>query len=121
MLWRAMIALFIVVNVGGAGYAAVEREPLHAGVHVALLFLGAYIMRRRSTRASSGSSEVPAAPSQLTDHLSHLEQSIDAVAIEVERMGEAQRYMTRLFSENGLPRVPDAEPIEIKAQKTPPG
>jgi hypothetical protein len=37
--------------------------------------------------------------------LTHLEQSVDAVAIEVERIGEGQRFMTRLFTENGAPRA----------------
>jgi hypothetical protein len=38
--------------------------------------------------------------------LTHLEQSVDAVAIEVERIGEGQRFMTRFFTENGTPRAP---------------
>ena len=43
----------------------------------------------------------PAASSALGDRLTHLEQSVEAVAVEVERIGEGQRYMTRLFTERG--------------------
>lgn len=64
---------------------------------------------RGATRAASGAgggSVIPALPRELTDRLTHLEQSVDAVAIEVERIGEGQRFMTRFFTENGTPRAP---------------
>jgi hypothetical protein len=58
------------------------------------------------------------------DRLTHLEQSVDAVAIEVERIGEGQRFVTRLFAENGAAPVPGvsgaAAPIGAAATDTPP-
>jgi len=36
---------------------------------------------------------------ELSSRLTHLEQSLDAIAVEVERVGEGQRFMTRLFDE----------------------
>lgn len=40
-------------------------------------------------------------PAQHEDRLEHLQQSVDAIAIEVERIAEGQRFTTRLLSERG--------------------
>ena len=47
-------------------------------------------------------------PSRLDDQrLELLQQSVDAIAIEVERIAEAQRFTTKLLSEReGAPRLP---------------
>ena len=102
MLWRVAAALFVVINVGGAGYAVAMGEPIHAGVHVALL-VGAYFgwlggpWRRRRGQA----------PAQLPDaRLDYLQQSVDAVALEVERIGEAQRFSDKLRAEKGETHPP---------------
>ena len=39
-------------------------------------------------------------PAELTDRLNRLEQAVDAVAVELERVGEGQRYVTRVFTES---------------------
>ncbi len=94
--WRVVGVLFTVINLGGAVYAAVLEEWLHAGVHVGLLLLGAGVMwgvARRSREASLTS--VP----RTDEQLNHVQQSLDAIAIEVERIGESQRFSTRLQAE----------------------
>ena len=100
-LWRAAAALFTVVNLAGAGYAIARAEGLHAGGHVALAMLGAYALWRlaSTTEWRSVSPELP-----VDDRLDHLQQSVDAVAIEVERIGEAQRFSTTLQAERAEPR-----------------
>ena len=40
-------------------------------------------------------------PAQHEDRLEHLQQSVDAIAIEVERIAEGQRFTTKLLSERG--------------------
>jgi hypothetical protein len=40
-------------------------------------------------------------PVQLDDRLEHLQQSVDAIAVEVERIAEAQRFSAKLLSERG--------------------
>ena len=45
----------------------------------------------------------------LDDRLIRLEQAVDAVAVEVERVGEGQRYVTRILGAGA------AEPIEARA------
>jgi hypothetical protein len=125
-VWLVVAVLFTFANLGGAVIAAVRGELLHTGVHAGLLLLGAYLawrlapMRYARRIWRRGGSVIPALPRELTDGLTHLEQSVDAVAIEVERIGEGQRFMTRFFTENGTPRAPGegaAEPIEIKARE----
>ena len=38
-------------------------------------------------------------PRDITDRLQRMEQAIEATAVEVERIGEGQRFITRLFAE----------------------
>jgi hypothetical protein len=100
LLWRVAAVIFTVVNVGGAVYAYAMGESQHATVHVLLLALGAsaYVIWRLISMARRP--DVP--PAQLPDaRLDYLQQSVDAVALEVERIGEAQRFNEKLRSEKG--------------------
>ena len=90
--WLVVAALFTLVNLGGAIYAGVLGEQDHAALHVGLLLVGAYFTQRLFPRAVA---QEPA-PGQLADErLDYLQQSVDAVALEVERIGEAQRFAAR--------------------------
>jgi hypothetical protein len=128
IVWLVGAVLFLIVNLLGAGYAAAQGELLHAGIHAGLLLPGAFLVwwlapRRDALRNWRRGSEIAALPDGLSERLTHLEQSIDAVAVELERIGEGQRFMTRLFTEEGTPRAPGesaAEPIEINAQEAAP-
>jgi|SRR5687767_1847530 len=42
---------------------------------------------------------VTAVPKELSDRLMRVEQTVEATALEVERIGEGQRFMTKLFTE----------------------
>lgn len=44
-------------------------------------------------------SEQPQVPAQVTTQLTQLSQAVDAIAIEVERISEGQRFTTKLLSE----------------------
>ncbi len=49
--------------------------------------------------------------------LEHLQQAVDTIAIEVERISENQRFVTRLLSERGVAAGgPPAEPIRAPAK-----
>jgi hypothetical protein len=92
-LWPVVVGLFIVINVGGAAFAIAMGESMHALAHAALLLIG-YVgwlvapWRRR---------EEPAPQQQLSDdRIEYLQQSVDAVALEVERLGESQRFNEKL-------------------------
>ena len=47
-----------------------------------------------------------------TGRLERLEQSVEAIAIEMERVGEAQRFLTRVLHER-LPVAPRPQPPSI--------
>ena len=130
-VWLAVVALFTAANFAGTVIAAVQREPLHAGLHTALVLLGAYFVWqaipgsgiRRGWRREAPPIPIPVTPPELTERLTHLEQAIDAMAIEVERIGEGQRFITRSFTQNGPPRVSGegvAEPIKMEAREAMP-
>ena len=41
------------------------------------------------------------------DRLARMEQAIDAIAVEVERISEGQRFTAKLLAERGSPRLPE--------------
>ncbi len=50
-------------------------------------------------------------PPELTGRLEAIERGIDSTAIEVERIGEGQRFVTRLLSQHpNVASLPEAEP-----------
>jgi hypothetical protein len=66
---------------------------------MALIIIGLPLARafaRRMDRKSGGSAQVPA---EVSAQLGHLSQAVDAIAVEVERISEGQRFTTRLLSE----------------------
>ncbi len=65
-----------------------------------------------------GAAVVTAMPKEIGERMGRMEQVIEATAIEVERIGEGQRFLTRLFTEgNGLRALgaPAGELVERKA------
>ena len=63
-----------------------------------------------------GAAAISTLPQDIYDRFTRVEQGIDAVAVEVERIGEGQRYLTRMYTERGLGAGP-AQPIEQKARE----
>ena len=64
-----------------------------------------------------GAVAVSAFPKELSDRLFRMEQAVEATSIEVERIGEGQRFLTRLFTEGENSRALGtgaAQPIEQK-------
>jgi hypothetical protein len=102
--WRVVAAVFTVVNVGGAAAAILAGEPLHAAVHVGLL-VATYVAWRLVRRARR--LDLPHAQ-PVEDRLEHLQQSLDAIALEVERIGEAQRYAVKIVVERARSSLPKA-------------
>ena len=65
-----------------------------------------------------GSIAVATIPPELTERLSRLDQAVDSIAIEVERIGEGQRFMTRVMSENGRAvGAGAAAPLDVRAHE----
>ncbi len=69
-------------------------------VFLFVLFLPIVIAySRRIWRRSAAA--VTALPGDVLERFGRLEQSVDAVAVEIERIGEGQRFMTRVLSDAG--------------------
>ncbi len=69
-----------------------------------------------------GSAAVTAFPRELVERLSRMEQAIETTSLEVERIGEGQRFLTRLFTEGEGARAIGAgaaQPLVQKAAKAP--
>jgi hypothetical protein len=99
-IWLAVAAVFSIVNAGGAAYALLNGEWMHGGIHVALLALTLYVVARSVPRRTPTLAEEPFEPARVGDErLEMLQQSVDAIAVEVERIGEAQRYSAKLQTE----------------------
>jgi len=61
-----------------------------------------------------GASVATAVPHGLTDRLDAMGQAVESIAIEVERIGEGQRFLTRVMSDKGKsPPVGAAEAIPV--------
>lgn len=83
---------------------------------VVLLPLSIALARRIWRR---GVTAITSLPAELGERLTRLEQGMDAIAVEVERIGEGQRYMARMFAEDGPFRALGAgaaEPVPVKAR-----
>lgn len=111
--------------------AVVERPPIeHQGppeefyvltgifMFVFLMPLSIAFARRIWKR---GSAVVTAFPKEIGERLGRLEQSAEATAIEIERIGEGQRFLTKLFTEGPGARslaAPEAEMVQRKVGDT---
>jgi hypothetical protein len=75
-------------------------------VTVAVIALGIPIIRAITRRWERGSTSLPPASPDVIARLERIEQAVEAVAVEVERIAEAQRFSAKLLAEqrNALPR-----------------
>ncbi len=60
-----------------------------------------------------GGQVIAAFPKEIAERLMRVEQTVEASAIEIERIGEGQRFMTRVFTENA------SQPLAIGIGQTP--
>jgi hypothetical protein len=101
-LWKAAAVVFICINLGGMVWAIAMGEPQHGLVHVALLFGGylgwKYLSSGRKRDVITAQADDP--------RIEYLQQSVDAIAVEVERIGEAQRYQEKLQAEKAMKPPP---------------
>jgi hypothetical protein len=104
------------------GAQLIQQAMVFAGVMIALgslVFLRYNHTKRQSrTLTPSAEKEILRRLDELTTHLDRIESSIDASAIEIERISEAQRFTTRLLAERVSPSPePPAAPPASKANR----
>lgn len=96
--WVPIAWLLSVANIGAVWFAALPAEPWHATTHalLAVLFgVGAQRLMARHRAPAGGELTIG------DDRLKHLENAVDAIAVELERIGEGQRFVTKLLAESG--------------------
>lgn len=99
-----------------------EEAYVLGGIFMVIVLLPLSIaLARRVWRRSAA--VVTSFPRELAERLSRMEQAVEATAVEVERIGEGQRFLTRLFTEGEGVRAIGAgaaQPLERKqATKSP--
>jgi hypothetical protein len=73
--------------------------PVVAIVFTFLFLIAVVISRAFSTRVRARGAVTAALPPEAAARLARIEQAVEAVAIEVERISEAQRYSAQLLTE----------------------
>jgi hypothetical protein len=105
---------------------AIEQGPpedayVLGGIFMLVVFLPLSVAwARRIWRR--GSAAVTAFPREIGERLLRMEQALEATSVEVERIGEGQRFLTRLFTEGEGARAIGAgaaQAIERKSVKAP--
>ena len=116
--WIPVAWLLSLGNLVSVWFAAQPAEAWHATIHamLAVLFgVGAQrLMARQRTPLRAGVGD---------DREQRLEQAIDAIAVELERVGEGQRFVTKLLAERGLEldrSSPPGPPSSVPASRVPP-
>jgi len=120
--WIPVSWLLSLGNLAGLWFAAQPAEPWHATTHglLAVLFaLGAQRLEMR--RQALLRDDEPATPDE---RLRRLEHAIDSMAIELERIGEGQRFVTKLLSERGreperVPQSPQPASVSVSRARPP--
>jgi hypothetical protein len=91
--------------------------PLGAFATAIILAIGFPLARAHARRMDSDSKN-PRIPSEVSDRLERIEHSLEAVAIEVERISEGQRFTTKLLSEGRSAPSQLSPPAAAQNQRT---
>ncbi len=84
--------------------------PLGAFATAIIIAIGVPLTRAYSRRMDADSRN-PRIPPEVTSRLERIEQAVDAVALEVERISEGQRFTTKLLSEGKGPESRQSAPV----------
>jgi hypothetical protein len=88
---------------------AVLRDATYVAL-AAIVFIGYPVARAFSRRVERGerpgSRKLPS-PETADARMERIERAVEAMALEVERMSEGQRFMTKLLAEPVRKKLPD--------------
>lgn len=85
-----------------------ELVAFGMGLTAVLLFPVALAWARRLWRKAN---VVSAVPPELTERITQMERNLDAVAVEIERIGEGQRFVNELLAGGGVRAGVPAAPL----------
>lgn len=74
-------------------------------IMVAVMVVGWPISRAFGRRLERRGTEPAAIPHVITEQLQRIEQAVDAMSIEVERISESQRFMAKLQQQSGADQM----------------
>jgi len=94
-VWRFIAPIYVIINIVGGVIALAQGEMMHAAVHAAALLVGALIWQAFDFKRSD--SQAQAVPAQVDLHLDQIQESVDKLALQVERMGENQRFVQKVL------------------------
>jgi len=77
----------------------VETISISFFIMIAAIVIGWPIMRAFARRIERGTPVAAPLPREVTEQLHHITQSVDAIAIEVERISEGQRFTTKMLAD----------------------
>ena len=89
----------------------VERIALSFFFTMGFIIVGLPIARawaRRMDRRNAGA-DPRAIPADLTERLTRIEQAVESISVEVERVAEGQRFTTKLLAEQNTPAALSAK------------
>lgn len=78
--------------------AAAIFVPLGFFAMIVMIVIGRPMVKAIAAKAEAEAKR-PALPQEVSARLERMEQSIDAIAVEVERISEGQRFTTKLLAE----------------------
>jgi hypothetical protein len=78
--------------------------PLAGMLMIVVLAIGVPLVRAMGRRWES-EARLPRGDPESTQRLARIEQAIDAMALEIERISEGQRFVTRLLSDKAPERI----------------
>ena len=94
-----------------------ELIPIVLFIMIGITALGTPIARAWARRLDRSSTLPPSIPPDLTSRLDRMEHAIEAIAVEVERISEGQRFTTKVLSERGAGQLGAGEgPAQAIAQ-----
>jgi hypothetical protein len=106
--WVPVAWLLSAANIGATWFAAMPGEAWHATTHALLAVLLGVGAQRLATRqalqraggaGALGGIDLASLRQADSETLQRLEQSVEAIAIELERIGEGQRFITKALVE----------------------
>ena len=81
---------------------------------IAIVTVGSYASIKATNRIwGKDKHATPRELDDLRERLEQLQQSMDSVAVEVERISEGQRFTTKLLAER-----PEADPLSVAAKSS---
>jgi hypothetical protein len=89
-----------------------EEVAIVAIVFGSIGAIGFPIARALARRLEGSRSAAPPLSSDLSERLERIERTVESVALEVERISEGQRFVTKLMSERTEPGRLPGSPIQ---------